>query len=167
MKKNDFIISLKDDEKVIQDWNESGEVIYRVVKNTLPKTWEEVLAWHCMQLAHGDAWHAYKALSCKLPKGNSRECVELYSTIMLKMVIEALNDGWEARHESNNDDFVPYDVWVPVYNYCQEKLSCERVSLRYFKDLTHPLWLMMGYEEKCKHLIKYFPDLVKSYLGVG
>jgi hypothetical protein len=33
MKENEFIISLKDDEKVIQDWNESGEVIYRVVKN--------------------------------------------------------------------------------------------------------------------------------------
>ena len=147
MKENEFIISLKDDEKVIQEWNESGEVIYRVVKNNLPKTWEEVLAWHAMQLAHGDAWHAYKALSCKLPKGN----------------------GWEVRHENNKDNFVPFDVWawVPEYNYCQEKLSCESVSLRYFKDLTHPLWLMMGNKEKCKHLIKYFPDLVKSYLGVG
>lgn len=160
-KDNNVKISIKEDEALVKEVNDQGETVYRVVKINYPRTWDEVLKWHCKQLGGTDAFHGYRFLKEEKPKMDWRLKGILLYPLQLKMVIEALNDGWVPIAEDSNR-YYPYIRLGKL----ETQKSCGEGFLgtaNLFRAV--PSWLYLKDAGKCEHLIKYFPNLVYKYYG--
>lgn len=180
-------INLNDDECLTTETNIYGETIYKVSKkpstyNTYsnkpyPKTWDEILEYHNNKEKKSVSFLGYKQLITLFGKTvgdnpeikhelNDNTWDETIFHFVLKMTIEALNDGWIPYMSDNEHGTKDGKWWYPVCvkdnPYIFNKLEIKSIDAN-TKELPISYWMILKNEDVAKHLITYFKDIVENY----